>query len=475
MPSPTPPPQPARLGLAALAASLLPALTATAGPAMPTLAEASGLRDNPLSFAGGALILDTHANTRFEGRDNCNDFNADVNSPTDATWLLTRFRLGALYHPADGFKVYVQGQDIRELGGSRPNNVGTLGADGDDVFDVLQAWTELGDDSRGLSLRAGRQPFNYGDQRLLGNPQWLNSTRAWDALRLRYAAESWSIDLFSGSPVTFVNNQWNKSDYFNTHESRDAVDSGAWFSSRTLVPWQKQTDFYVIHQRLDKLAGSPGAPLGAVGHSNVWSLGTLMKGDPAKLARWDYELETVLQLGQAGGLTHRAFAGHGGVGYNFAGSWKPRLGVQYNYASGDNNPTDGKSRTFQNYFPGNHALYGFMDTTGWMNLHNPQLNFSVQPTERLKLTFDAMTFWNATVADAWYGANTTTTVRPVNAAARRASRYRGAELDVNAWYKLNTHVSLQTGYAFYLAGRYLADTGASDNAHFGYAQLSVTF
>jgi len=477
MPFPTQHPLSRRAALPSLAVSLLVALTASAGPVTPTptLAEAAGLKSNPLSFADGALTLDTHFNSRFEARDNCNDFNSAVNSPTDASWLLTRFRLGALFHPTDGFKLYVQGQDIRELGGSRPNNVGTFGADGDDVFDILQAWTELGDDSRGLSLRAGRQPFNYGDQRLLGNPQWLNSTRAWDALRLRYAEETWSLDLFSGSPVTFVNNQWNKSDFFNTHEGRDAIDSGAWFSSRTLVPWQKQTDFFVINQRLDKLPGAPGAPLGAGGHSNVWSLGTLMKGDPAKLANWDYDFETVLQLGRAGGLSHRAFAGHGGIGYNFSGPWKPRLGVQYNYASGDRDPTDGNSRTFQNYFPGNHALYGFMDTTGWMNLHNPQLNFSVQPTERLKLTFDAMTFWNATNTDAWYSANTTTTVRPVNNAARGASRYRGAELDVNAWYKLNTHVALQAGYACYLAGNYLARTGASDNAHFGYAQLSVTF
>jgi hypothetical protein len=200
-----------------------------------------------------------------------------------------------------------------------------------------------------------------------------------------------------------------------------------------------------------------------------------MKGDPKKLNQWDYELETTFQVGKAAGLNHRAFAGHGGFGYNFTGPWKPRLGFQYNYATGDKDPNDGKSTTFQNYFPGNHALYGFMDTTAWMNMHNPQLNFSVQPTDKLKVTFDVMSFWNATNGDAWYGANTATTVRPVNAAAQSASKYRGTELDVNAWFKLNSHVSLQTGYAFYLAGSYLAKTGASDNAHFGYAQMTINF
>lgn len=430
---------------------------------------------NPLSFYNGALIFDTQFNTRVEGRDNNNDFDSSINGPTDATWLLTRFRLGALFKPNSWLKFYLQGQDIRELGGSRPNNVGASGADGDDVFDILQGWVELGNDKEGFSLRAGRQPFNYGDQRLLGNPQWSNSTRAWDGARLRYAAPTWTLDFIAGSPVTFLNDQWNKSEYFNTNEGRNAIVSGAYFSSHSLIPWQSTTDFYLLNQQANKVPGAVGAPLNAAGKTNVFSLGTLMKGDPKKLNHWDYDTEMVFQFGQAGGLSHRAFAGHWGGGYNFKHPWKPRLGVQYNYASGDKDPNDGRSTTFQNYFPGNHALYGFMDTTGWMNMHNPQVNFTLQPTEKLKLAVDLMTFWNATNGDSWSGANTTTPVRAVNSAAVGASKYRGAELDLNAWYKLNPHVTFQAGYSFFLAGKYLAQTGASDNAHFGYAQLTINF
>lgn len=472
----------------AMAALIVPAIAAQAGtqaPASATITQSSGFGPtnfydgrpalDHFSLADGMLVFDAHANTRFEGRENNNDFNSAVNGPTDATWLLTRFRLGMLFQPTDWLKFYVQGQDIRELGGSRPNNVGTLGADGDDIFDVLQAWAEIGRENDGISLRAGRQAFNYGNQRLIGNPQWKNSTNVWDALRLRYAAETWSLELFTGSPVTFLDNQWNKSNIFNTHESRDAIVSGAYFSSSSLIPWQSATDFYVLNQDSNKTAGMPGAPLGAVGHTNFWTLGAMWKGEPNKLNHWDYDLEMAAQFGRVAGLDHRAFAGHWGTGYNFQDAWKPRLGFQYNFATGDGNQKDGSSSTFQNMFPGNHALFGFMDTTAWMNMHNPQLNFSVQPTEKLKLTFDAMAFWNATSGDAWHGANTSTAVRPVNAANRSASKYRGAEFDVNAWYKVNKHLFLQAGYAFFLAGNYLAQTGASDNAHFGYAQATLHF
>ncbi len=459
-----------------LARRLLPALVALASLLQPMgEARAAAANDNPLSFANGALILDAHANLRFEARANNNDFDARVNGPTDDAWLLTRFRLGAKFEPAPWVRVYAQGQDIRELGGSRPNNVGTLGADGDDVFDVLQGWVEVGPGGEGLSLRAGRQPLNFGDQRLLGNPQWLNSTRAWDALKARYAAETWQVEAFAGSPVTFLNNQWNTSDYFNIHEGRNAVDSGIYFSARELIPGQSATDFYVIHQQLNKVAAGAGAPAGAVGRTSVWSLGTRMKGDPRRLHRWDYDLEMVAQMGTAGGLSHRAFAGHWGGGYNFEHAWQPRLGVQFNYATGDGNPADGRSGTFQNYFPGNHALYGFMDTTAWMNLLNPQVNVSFQPTERLRITGDVMAFWNASNGDAWYAANTITQVRALTPAALGAGCYRGAEWDLNAYYKLNTHVNLQAGYAFFLAGSYLERTGAHDNAHFAYSQMTVNF
>lgn len=473
---------------ALLAASLLlPCLSSSAqSSASPSISQSSGF--GPTNFYDGRpalqryatannhITFDEHFNTRFEIRNNNNDFNSKVNGPQDSDWLITRFRLGALFQVNQWFKFYLQGQDIREIGGKRPNNVGIFGADGDDYFDLLQGWAAIGDENHGLSLRAGRQGWNYGNQRLLGNPQWKNSTIVWDSIKLHYQASSWFMDLFSGSPVSFLKNKPNTSDYFNVHEPRNAVVTGAYFSSAALIPWQSSTDFYLLNYMANKAPVIAGPPIGAVGNTNVWTLGTLWKGDLKKLHNWDYEMELDLQFGQAGGLAQQAFAGHWAVGYNFQDPWKTRIGFQYNYASGDGNAADGKTTTFQNLFPGNHALYGFMDTTAYANLSNPQLNITLQPTEKLKVTFDAMAFFNATNSDAWYGANTTTAVRPLNAAATSASsKYRGAEFDINAWYKINPHVTLQAGYAMFLAGSYLAQTGAHSTAHFGYTQMTLHF
>lgn len=112
------------------------------------------------------------------------------------------------------------------------------------------------------------------------------------------------------------------------------------------------------------------------------------------------------QTGDVDGRDLTAFAGHWNVGYNWLSHpWKPRLGLQYNYGSGDQNPADGKIETFQNLYPTNHLFYGFMDTTGWLNMHNPQINLTVTPTKKLKVMLDYHLYWNATNDDAWRRVN----------------------------------------------------------------------
>lgn len=423
----------------------------------------------PIKF--GALTVDVQEKMRFEIRENNFDFDSSVNGPQDASWLLQRFRLGLGYDVNSWLKLYVQGQDIREIGGSRPNEVGVAAAEGDDVFDVLKAYIQIGNIKNGLSSTIGRQFLSYGDQRLVGPLEWLNSARTFDAVKLRYAAEKWSLDAFVSSPVVFRDHMWNQSNFLNQEDSLNDYFSGIYFSS-LLVPFNKTTDFYVFHKRDDGDA-SFGARRG---DTSFLTFGTLWKGDPAKLGGWDYETEMAYQTGEVSGRNLSAFAGHWGIGYNWVKHpWKPRVGLQYNYSPGDGDPNDGDLGTFQNLYPTNHLFYGFMDTTGWINMHNPQLNISFQPSAKLKVMLDYHLYWMDNTADAWRRVNGVTAVRPVNAAAHAAGNFRGQEIDLTAFYKINAHVGLQAGYSLFIAGDYLADTGASDNAHFAYLQLQIDF
>ena len=99
---------------------------------------------NPLCFLDGKLCLDVQERFRFEVRDNNFDFNSTVDSLTDDAFFLNRFRLGIAIKPVDWLKFYAQGQDSEEFDSDRPDIPGTMGAEGDNNFDLRQAYIQLG-------------------------------------------------------------------------------------------------------------------------------------------------------------------------------------------------------------------------------------------------------------------------------------------------------------------------------------------
>ena len=124
------------LALAAVLNSL-----AFAGPApTPVIPMVPPPAANPLSCADGRITLSLENQTRFEFRENNFDFNNSVNSVNDDSWLLNRFRVGLLLKPTSWMSLYIQGQDSREIGSNRPNIPGQLGAEGDNPFDLRQAY-----------------------------------------------------------------------------------------------------------------------------------------------------------------------------------------------------------------------------------------------------------------------------------------------------------------------------------------------
>ena len=417
--------------------------------------------ENPLSFFGGKLVFDFQEQLRYEARSNNFDFNDKVHSLTDDDWLLERTRLGVKFKPVDWLTFYAQGQDTREIGSERPKVIGQLGAEGDDTFDLRQGYIEIGDPTKGLSFKAGRQVLLYGDQRLVGPLDWANQSRTFDALKLRYQAPTWWVDAFTSSVVRFKDKEFNKSDFLDDKATRNQFFSGLYFST-TALDFQV-TDLYAfeLHEEAPKA------------NTDFVTLGTRMMGDPKKFNGWDYETEMAVQFGDLRGKDLNAFAGHWGAGYNWMNSsWKPRLGIEYNFATGDGNAADGKIGTFQNLFPTNHPFYGYADFFSWQNVHNPELTFMFQPTSKFSVKIDYHLFWAADTHDAWYRANGVTQVRPINA---KANSYEGSELDLTLKYKVNKNLTLQTGYSHFFAGDYLKATGANDDADFAYFMATIDF
>lgn len=434
-----------------LAATTLCAYAGTPAPLAPSLAS-DGIR-----LADG-LALTLQERLRGEWRENNFDFDSRKNALTDDAWLLHRLRAGLRWDATPWMRFYAEGQDTREWFSDRPKHLGQLGAEGDDAFDLRQGYVEFGD-AKALSLRVGRELLVYGDKRLISSGEWGNASRTFDAIKLHYQHDDWWVDAFTSSVVKFRDGQFNQSTWLNGEDDNQYF-SGLYGSTKALG--FQTTDLYVLELHQEDVGGT-----------DIATLGTRWAGDATKLGGWDYTVEMAAQTGEVKGRDLSAFAGHWDLGYNWLSSaWKPRLSLEYSYASGDNSAADGRTTTFQNLFPTNHLYYGYMDLFAWQNLHNPAVHFSLQPSSAVKLMLDCHGFWLADTGDAWYRSSITNTARPVT---RDASSYAGSEFDFTVVWKALQHLEVQAGYSHFFAGDYLKSSGANNDADFAYLMVTLNY
>ena len=398
-----------------------------------------------MSFGRHALLR-CEDRLRLEIRDNNYDFDSRVKALNDGAWLLNRFRFGALWKPASWIRVYAQGQDAREWFSDRAKIPGNLGAEGDDSFDLRQAYVEIGDSSQfPLVLKAGRQELAFGNERLIGVSDWNNFTRTFDAVRLSWIEPKWRLDAFASSVVVIDRGEFNQSDLFNGNNNyRQQVFSGLYFTASELsfgsfelyALWLSEANGGVSNVESSVSPTRPTTGL-ASKPSSFGTYGGRVHGDPKKLHGFEFDVEGAYQNGDLQGLSLDAFAVHAGAGYNFDCPWKPRLWLEYNYATGDSNPNDQSSETFQNLFPTNHKFYGFMDLFSWQNIHNPMIGLQVSPVKNVTAELDFHGFWLASTNDVWYRSNAAA-VRPLTTAGENASSFVGTELDFVLGWKVNS-------------------------------------
>lgn len=467
------------------AASILSLVTASSALLAPDARAGDAAKTMAPAPRESAIRFNVQERLRLEVRNNNFDFNDSLNDRADDAWLLHRFRLGVLVKPARWLALHAEGQDAREFESDRAKVPGALGAEGDDNFDLRQAYAELGDaQTFPLTAKVGRQVLAYGDERLIGPVDWNNFGRTFDAAKLVWKTPAWQLDLFVSSVVVIRRDSFNQSDLFNGNEiDRQQIFSGAYFTAGELAfgsfelyaLWLSQANGTVANLESGVATIEPKGFEPLAQHTSFGTYGTRVKGDPKKLRGFEFEFEGAWQNGQLRDQALSAFAVHGGLGYNFAASWKPRLWAEYNFGSGDRDPADNDSETFQNLFPTNHKFYGYMDLFSWQNIHNPMLSVRMSPAKALTVQLDYHAFWLASTDDVWYRANGLTAVRPLSSAARDADNFVGQEIDFTVTWKVSEHVHLQGGYSHFFAGEYLRNTGPHDDANFGYLQATFTF
>lgn len=395
-------------------------------------------------------------------------------APDNNYWLF-REKVHLGWKPCPWFTAFAEARDSRTVFDKRTPEPE------EDVLDLHQAWVALGNAREfPLTLKVGRQELSYGDERLVGAFDWNNLGRVFDAAKARFERDTLWVDAFVGR-VVLAND-----DHFNVANDYDWF-WGAYASSRALVPKQ-ETQLYFLARNTgpDSPTATTGRPqAGGPAARDIYTVGLRVKSLPGAFGGWDYEAELAGQFGDfydsgAGRrLDHEAFAAHVAGGYTWSQTqFAPRLGLEYNYASGDNDPTDGRHRTFENLFPTNHKFYGYMDFFSWQNLHNVRFAASLKPAKGVTVTADYHLFWLADTHDFFYAASGLPRRTGGYGIAPGNDNFVGSEINLVATCALGRVGALQAGYGHFFRGDYvresLAATGARD-ADWFYVQAVLNF
>lgn len=358
---------------------------------------------------------------------------------TDEGYDLHRIRLRVKYEAAPWLRFLGEAQDARIFG----NDKLPSGPPYRDTIDLRQAYAEVGNTEAGrYGLRVGRQELIFGEQRLVGASNWANAARTFDAVRATWRpVKGYRFDAFAASVVNPLRGDFNEHTQGNNLHGIDAI-------LEKIVPKSvvEPYVFWRISRNIDfKTTGAR------------W-VGALP-------ARFDYSIEMAHQQGNVSGQVMRAWAGHWVLGYTIG---KMHWMGEYNYASGDHDPNDGRRTTFDTIYPTPHDKYGLTDRVGWRNIHHYRGGVEYKYNAKLRFVANTHTWWLADTNDGLYSA-------PGNLIVRKpgAPSHVGFELDGQAFYTASKHLLLGGGYGHLFPGAFLK--AAIPGRSFNFPYLMVTW
>jgi hypothetical protein len=428
----------------------------------------TGPASNPLSFLNGAAFrttgnpahydfhdfapatyldaklpnwIDLQAEERFryEAYDN-NNFKANV----DDSYLLNRFRFQVDLHTPSWFRVTAQVQDAR-AGFQNP----PIGPPNTVRWDLKLAYAEVGDaEKHWFSLRVGRQLINYNNT-IIANSEWRNQARSYDAAVLNLNAKREHLGIFAASPVV------PQAYGVTPHQEGNNLYGVYGRIDDFLVPHSNLEPFFLWRVQPAEVVEPAAAK--TTGKENEKAGGVRFKAQAHTAL--DYGGEVILETGKVGAQSIRASATQAGAAYQFLNVVaKPRVFTQYDYATGNSDPTHNATHTtFDTIEPTAHDRFGITDLFGWQNIESVRAGATVEPHRRLTFTVQGLDVWAADALDSIY--NTSGGAIVTNKTDH--GRHVGAEIDGYSWYELNKHFNLGGGIGYFGGGDFLTNVATS--------------
>lgn len=404
----------------------------------------------------------------------------------DDDYVLNQTRLWADADVNEHLRVFIQLQDARTFG-AEGTTVGYANSYSENaILDLHQGYFDLKKlFDMPLTVRVGRQEIIWGDHRVIGNFVWSNVGRVFDGGRFMWDTDTIHAEAFAmkvDEDGYLLNGQ--TSGESDGSGSSDENIYAAQLAFKKLVPSALLELMYICKSDQDDSATNATlvgtANTGAAGDPiNIHDFGARIDGKVPNLEAIDYTIESHVQVGNYGTQNQEAWAFAGKAGYTLKNvAWTPRIGFEYDYASGDSDATDGEHETFDNLYPTNHwaGIYGFADLVSWQNMHDFRGQVKVSPTKKMTAQVDYHYFMLAEEGDGWYLANATlaSATRPSGGYDTRDDEL-AQEVDLTISYDLYKNVKILAGYSYFAAGDWIENNIGDTDTNWAYLQTTVTF
>jgi hypothetical protein len=303
---------------------------------------------------------------------------------------------------SDNFKFKAEMQDSRAELASSGALLDTTIVNPAELLEANLQWNAenlFADGSKSL-LRAGRVTMDIGDRRLVARNRFSNASNAFTGLDgIWQSGNGDQVRIFYTLPVDRLPNQRIDLAQNDAAMDRERLHRRFWglFFSSPNLPWGYRGELYYF--RLDE----EDAPGFQTLNRHLSTPGTRVYL-PKERGRFDYEWTSTIQFGTSRAttapndtrdLSHFAHFHHAETGYTFLAAWSPRFKLEYDYASGDANPSDGKNgaydplfgETFKDYGPS--GIYNAFRRT---NINSPGIQLEIEPDRKIRASVAYRTF-----------------------------------------------------------------------------------